>query len=211
MCCLIRQKCVRRVEKKAVQEKPVTLTVQFAAGRLSHPETLVWSHFYEHARAPVLTRPTVLGLHFPVPFCLLVRDILLSFGLFVRLCEVCPCISVVIHNFIVGAASHATKKCCSEECNEWKLKASHTLHTISILYRLRWLLQAFANLHYLFTLTNKLECRCALLNARVVFLEVSLPAKYFRWLLNKTFTLINTSLLWPMTSSTKPELVSEGL
>lgn len=90
MCCLIRQKCVRRVEKEEVQEKPVTLTVPFAAGQLSHPETLVWSHFYEHARVHVPTRPTVLGLLFPVPFCLLVCDIiLLCFGLFVRLSVRC--------------------------------------------------------------------------------------------------------------------------
>lgn len=101
---------MRRVEEEEVQEKPVTLTVPFATGQLSHPETLVWSHFYEHAHAHVLTHPTVLGLRFPVPFCLLVHDILwLSFSLFVRLCKVCPCISVVIHNFIVGAVSHATK------------------------------------------------------------------------------------------------------
>lgn len=44
-------KCVRRVGKEEVQEKLVTLTVACAAGQLSHPETLVRSHFYERTRA----------------------------------------------------------------------------------------------------------------------------------------------------------------
>lgn len=39
--------------KKEVQEEPVTMTVLFAAGQMNHPETLVWSHFYEHTHHSV--------------------------------------------------------------------------------------------------------------------------------------------------------------
>lgn len=53
--CLIRPKCARRLGKEAVQEKLVTLTVPFAAGQLSHPETLVCPHCYERARARACT------------------------------------------------------------------------------------------------------------------------------------------------------------
>lgn len=91
--CLIRPKCARRLGKEAVQEKLVTLTVPVAAGQLSHPETLVCPHCYEHAHMRVHMyshAPPVLALRFPVPFGLLVCDtLLLRVGLFVRLSVRC--------------------------------------------------------------------------------------------------------------------------
>lgn len=121
MCCLIRQKCVRRVEREEVQETPVTLTVLFAAGQLSHPDTLVWLHFYENAHTHVLTPHYVfLKIHFPVPLCLLLCDVLLScFGLFVRLRL--RCVHACRLGFIIlllEQCKNATQKCCSAECKE---------------------------------------------------------------------------------------------
>lgn len=95
--------------KEEVQEELVTLTVLCAAGQLSHPETLVWSHFYERARAHVLTpHSTWFTFSSTIFACWYVTNTFVMLG---RLClyKVCPCISVVIHNFIVGAMSHATK------------------------------------------------------------------------------------------------------
>lgn len=160
--------------------------------------------------------PPGLALPFPLPFGLLVCDtLLLRFGHIVHLSVRCVRARRLGFIILLWEQRHMRRKMLSRgmqwmEIESFSYFAYHK-HTSQI--PLIWIGICSSALFIHPDKQTIKDFYTLGLNARVVFWErkVSLPARYFWYLLNKKFTLINASLFWPMTSPNRPELVSEGL